>query len=378
MAAQSYKDSFSGLSNYFIFGYADANYSSSVAWYYVSKGESGSIYYPGVALIDTKDRIRYISCGNSSIYDGTAINAQIQRLVNEGPVQITSQPVSATIAEGKTATFSLSASSKTAISYSWQVSTDGGVNYSGVNNGTGSTTASYTTPTVTKSMDGYLYRCVVSNSSDSATSSAARLNVITNTCGDNLTWRIENGALKISGTGRMYDYSAGTAPWNSRKNEFSEVMIENGASYLGNYAFYGCTALKQVCIPDSLSSFGNNVFNGCRNLSKVYFMGNIPSSAGSQVFYNCAGGLKLYYLPGRTGWPSSWNGYSTALMQYGDVDGNGAIGVGDAVKTTRFSVWLDIPNDALRTIADVNRDSRIDVTDVLLITRYTAGTISRF
>ena len=55
-------------------------------------------------------------------------------------------------------------------------------------------------------------------------------------CGDGLTWKFENGVLTISGEGDMYNYSF---PWDALKDEITSVVIENGVTSIGNYAFGG-------------------------------------------------------------------------------------------------------------------------------------------
>jgi len=72
--------------------------------------------------------------------------------------------------------------------------------------------------------------------------------------GDNVTWVLDDaGTLTISGTGEMKDYSTETgdfnvnltaAPWylNNRGN-LSQVIIQNGVTNIGDYAFYYCSNL---------------------------------------------------------------------------------------------------------------------------------------
>ena len=93
------------------------------------------------------------------------------------PVSISPQPTDQTVNVGATATFSLTASGTAPITYQWQVSTDGGGIYNNVSTGTGGTTNSYTTPATTVSMNGYKYRCNVTNTCGTVTSTAANLYV---------------------------------------------------------------------------------------------------------------------------------------------------------------------------------------------------------
>ncbi|MCD8004012.1 MAG: leucine-rich repeat protein, partial [Clostridia bacterium] len=71
-------------------------------------------------------------------------------------------------------------------------------------------------------------------------------------CGDNLSWTLEDGTLTISGTGDMYSYEWGTSPWFYISNKITSIVIEDGVTSIGEYAFYGCTNLTSVTIPDSV------------------------------------------------------------------------------------------------------------------------------
>ncbi len=100
----------------------------------------------------------------------------------------------------------------------------------------------------------------------------------TGKCGDNLTWKlVENGTLTISGTGEMYDFDEEEglyAPWYDFRESITKLVIENGATTIGNYAFHGCKNLATVSIPDSVELFGAYAFWGCNSLQAI----KIPES----------------------------------------------------------------------------------------------------
>ncbi len=106
--------------------------------------------------------------------------------------------------------------------------------------------------------------------------------------GNNLTWTLDDtGTLTISGTGAMKDYSsASDAPWYSQRASVKKVVIDEGVTTIGNYAFYGCRGLTSVEIPDSVTTIGNYAFNDCRSLTSV----EIPDSVttiGNSAFREC-------------------------------------------------------------------------------------------
>lgn len=95
-----------------------------------------------------------------------------------GPT-INTQPSSATVSAGATAAFSVSATAGSgSLTYQWQVRPSGG-SWANVATGTGGTSASYTTATLSGSDDQNDYRVVVTDGVGSTTSSTATLTVIT-------------------------------------------------------------------------------------------------------------------------------------------------------------------------------------------------------
>ena len=110
------------------------------------------------------------------------------------------------------------------------------------------------------------------------------------TCGDNLTWKLDDkGTFTISGKGSMYDYSSSSnAPWYSSRASITNVVINDGVTSIGNYAFYWCSSLSSITIPDSVTTIGNYAFEDCSYLTNI----NIPDSVtsiGSYAFSGCEG-----------------------------------------------------------------------------------------
>ncbi len=92
----------------------------------------------------------------------------------------------------------------------------------------------------------------------------------TGTCGENLTWKLDDmGVLTISGSGAMNHFQYGTSPWNAYKEIIESVVIEEGVTTIGAYAFGGCTSLKSAMISSSVTSIGRDIFFGCYGLSNI-------------------------------------------------------------------------------------------------------------
>ncbi len=107
------------------------------------------------------------------------------------------------------------------------------------------------------------------------------------TCGENLTWDLTNGVLTISGTGAMNDYSYyGDAPWYDNRENISQVVINDGVTSIGNYAFEICSGLTSVTIPNSVTSIGNSAFAECSGLTSVTIPNSV-TSIGGYAFNGC-------------------------------------------------------------------------------------------
>ena len=80
--------------------------------------------------------------------------------------------------------------------------------------------------------------------------------VATGTCGSNLTWSLDTeGKLTISGSGAMTGYSSASyVPWYRYQQKITSLVVEEGVTNIGNYAFDNYTNLKEISLPDTLTS----------------------------------------------------------------------------------------------------------------------------
>ncbi len=123
---------------------------------------------------------------------------------------------------------------------------------------------------------------------DSASEVAVLSEVASGTCGDNLTWVLDDeGTLTISGTGDMYDWSTSSyAPWFVDRTSIISVNIESGCTYIGARSFYECTYISSINIPESVSDIGYWAFYDCSSLTSVIIPSSVTSLQAS-VFSNC-------------------------------------------------------------------------------------------
>ena len=111
------------------------------------------------------------------------------------------------------------------------------------------------------------------------------------TCGENLTWTLdtESGVLTISGTGAMenYSYHNSDIPWYSYVNSITSIVISDGVTSIGDWAFQECSSLTSVTISNIVTSIGKYAFLDCSSLTSVKIPNGV-TSIGDGAFLNCS------------------------------------------------------------------------------------------
>ena len=151
--------------------------------------------------------------------------------------------------------------------------------------------------------------------------------------GTNLTWTLyKNGTLEISGTGKMASwfgssygsYGASEAPWSYHNGDYLnkkivKIVINEGVTSIGKWAFMGCnnslsvvipdsvidieeafaycTGLTCITIPDSVTNIGRSAFENCTSLTSVAIPDRVTSIGGG-AFDGCTG-LTSITIPDR-------------------------------------------------------------------------------
>ncbi len=185
----------------------------------------------------------------------------------------------------------------------------------------------------------------------------------TNTCGDGVTYVYTeaNQTLTISktgeGTGEMTDYTLDMTdytldvPWYSYAYDITNIVIEPGVTYIGDFAFFFCFGLTSVTVMSSEPvAMGSLAFSDSYNAT-LY----VPK--GSKEAYAAA---------------DYWNEFKeiveigTGDQTLGDANNDKAVDVADVVAIVNYI--LGEPDAGFNeAAADVNGDGKIDVDDVVAV-----------
>ena len=147
------------------------------------------------------------------------------------------------------------------------------------------------------------------------------------TCGENLTWVLDDaGTLTISGTGAMGNYNSVTRPWKAHLEAIQSVVIEEGVTSIGNYAFSDCANLVSIQLPAGLISIGTGGFNDCVNLKSITLPDSL-TSIGTGAFIYCESLTSLTIPAGVTSIGTWAFSECISLPSFAVAEGNTAFSV---------------------------------------------------
>ncbi len=115
--------------------------------------------------------------------------------------------------------------------------------------------------------------------------------------GKDVTWSLDNvtDTLTISGNGAMADYETNVvtginpSPWCWNRQHISKVVVEEGVTHVGDYAFASFSILNNVELADSIKSIGFKAFHTSGKSSAAGFTIQFPGhleSIKESVFTN--------------------------------------------------------------------------------------------
>ncbi|MBQ8511248.1 MAG: leucine-rich repeat protein, partial [Clostridia bacterium] len=225
-------------------------------------------------------------------------------------------------------------------------------------------------------------------------------NIAEGDCGESVTWALNDaGVLTISGTGAMTDYTSDTnVPWISySRSTIRSIVIEDGVTSVGDYAFYDarvaasvtiadsvtsigdyafcyayelaevtlpanlttlgefafayCDALTELTLPDSLTTIGYSAFDGCRKLTSIEIPANV-TSIGINAFRMCNSLTTMTVADGNTAFCAEnnvlYSADKTVLYIYLCTKTDSAYSIPETVVTIKSHAVYD--NDSLTSL----------------------------
>lgn len=116
------------------------------------------------------------------------------------------------------------------------------------------------------------------------------------TTDDGLSWDLTNGVLTISGTGAMKDYATSTfnggktSPWYASRASVTKIIVNEGVTALGTYAFYGSINCTEISLPSTLTDIKNYALANCSTVTKITCKASTPPTLPAAAFdktYRC-------------------------------------------------------------------------------------------
>jgi len=121
---------------------------------------------------------------------------------------------------------------------------------------------------------------------------------LTGVCGEKISWELDlsTGIMTISGEGPMTDYYEDIkAPWFEQREEIKELIVSEGVTTIGEYAFFKCENLGKLTLPATVDVLGYRAFGFCKALKEV----DLPEGVRiieSRCFDMCEG-IEIIRLP---------------------------------------------------------------------------------
>ena len=113
-----------------------------------------------------------------------------------------------------------------------------------------------------------------------------------------LTWSYvkDTKTLTVSGSGEMANFENGDAAvWLAVRASAETLVVSEGITSIGNYAFYYMPVLTAVTLPSTLTVIGDYGFGYCNSLEEIAIPDGL-TTVGKGAFEGC-GSLKSIYLP---------------------------------------------------------------------------------
>ena len=112
---------------------------------------------------------------------------------------------------------------------------------------------------------------------------------------DCLIYTVDGDILTISGSGAIPDYAQFECPWYIFRKQITKIVVEDGVTRVGDYAFYDMDKVTEIAIPESVTDIGQyaigyNYYNGYKD--GIYVDG--PEQAPGLIVEGSSQAIKEY------------------------------------------------------------------------------------
>ena len=140
--------------------------------------------------------------------------------------------------------------------------------------------------------------------------------------------------------------------------------------YIEESAFYNCAGLKSVFIPSQMETIGQKAFNGCNALTSVEVMCPEPLTIAKNTFSNYTDATLYVPKGSRSAFMAAdnWKLFGNIVEKSGikgDVNNDSKVSVTDVMLLVNYI--LGTTKSIPQTASDMNDDGRISVADVMNI-----------
>lgn len=188
----------------------------------IANASSARYATPATSSVD--NGVKFDVIVSNSAGTVTSTSASLSVTATATAPTITAQPVSQTVAPGRTATFSVAANGTAPLAYQWQKN---------IVNIPGASAAAYTTPATTSADSGTQFRVVVTNATGNATSNSATLTVSSSsTAAPTITTQPVNATVTVGQAATFSVVASGTpAPTFQWQKNGGSISGATSASY---------------------------------------------------------------------------------------------------------------------------------------------------
>lgn len=104
----------------------------------------------------------------------------------------------------------------------------------------------------------------------------------------NWSFSQETGTLTLTGNGPIPTYRQyGDRPWDAHIENIKKIVVSDGLTLVGGYAFYKHESLEEVQLPEGLHYIGEGAFELCSSL-KTVSLPNTVTFIGADAFSGCS------------------------------------------------------------------------------------------